>query len=253
MIHVGTSGWSYDDWKGRFYPEQLARRRWAEHYRTVFSTVEVNATFYRLPRTTTVERWRDEAPAGFRYVTKGSRYLTHVKRLRDHEQGLRTYVDRVAPLGPALAAVLWQLPPDLTCDVGLLESFLAALPDHVGDRQLRHAVEFRHPSWLGDDVFALLARHRAAHVWVSSEAMPPHRTRTTDFVYLRFHGLAGGWHHDYTDAELAPWADALAAVAAEGHGGFAFFNNDGAARAPCNALRLHTLLGPHAVPWPPPP
>lgn len=251
VIRVGTSGWSYDEWAGTFYPPGLAKARWAEHYRRVFSTVEVNATFYRLPKPTMVQRWREEAPADFRYVTKGSRYLTHIRRLRDSTAGVRTYFDRVAELAPRLSAVLWQLPPNLERDVDLLETFLGALPRQLGPGFLRHAVEFRHRSWVTDEVFETLARHDAAHVWISSQAMPPDRTVTTDFVYVRFHGLAGGWRHDYSDQELWPWVETLVEVSEQGRSGFAFFNNDGAAHAPANALRFAELLGAHAHPWPP--
>lgn len=250
MIRVGTSGWSYDDWDATFYPADLPRARWGEHYRTRFSTVEINLTFYRLPRPTTVQKWHDEAPPRFRYAVKGSRYITHVLRLGDGAQeAVGTFVRRVAPLKSYLSVVLWQLPPNLHRDDGRLEHFLRALPRRVGSTSLRHAIEFRHRSWVDDDVFALLDRHRATHVWVSSQAMPPNRTRTGDLVYVRFHGLDGGYRHDYTDAELAPWAEALADAGCDG---YVFFNNDGDARAPANAQRLRAMLGRHAFPWPRP-
>lgn len=248
-VRVGTSGWSYDDWDGTFYPGDVPRSRWAAHYRSVFSTVEINYTFYRLPRSTSVTRWHDEAPRGFRYATKGSRLITHMRRIQPRDREVRTYLDRVRPLKSYLAVVLWQLPPDLKRDVARLDNFLGRLPRRLDGSPLRHAVEFRDHSWLDDDVFDLLARRRASCVWISSAAMPPVRPHTADPVYVRFHGLTGGWRHDYTDRELEPWAAALAEVDTDA---YAFFNNDGRANAPRNARTLTAMLGPAAYPWPRP-
>lgn len=246
-VRVGTSGWSYDHWKGPFYPEDLPRSRWAEHYRRCFPAVEINYTFYRLPRASTVRRWHHQAPPGFRYVTKGSRLITHVRRLRGCQAEVATYLDRVAPLKAHLGAILWQLPPSLGRDEDLLEGFLRLLPRRLGGSPLRHAVEFRDPGWVRDPVLDLLASHRAAFVWVSSQRMPGVTPRTSDLVYARFHGLEGGFAHDYTEEELAPFARALRGAAGEGCDGFAFFNNDGEARAPANATTLERLLGDTAA------
>ena len=248
MIWVGTSGWSYDHWAGAFYPEGLPRSRWSAYYRERFPTVEVNATFYRLPRDTTIAKWRQEAAGGFRYVVKGSRYITHIRRLADCEDSIALFIARIAPLRPALLALLWQLPPDMRRDDDLLAGFLRLLPRTLDGAQLRHAVEFRHPSWICDRVHNLLAEHAATNVWVSSAAMPADRTRTSDFAYARFHGLEGGWEHDYTRDELEPFAADLRAAGVDG---VAFFNNDGRARAPHNAELLTRMLGDAAVPWGP--
>ena len=242
-IRVGTSGWSYDHWDGHFYPDDVPRSRWSEYYRQVFDTVEVNYTFYRLPPTTTVQTWHDEAPGGFRYVTKGSRLITHIRRLADCENEVRTYLDRVAPLKAYLGAILWQLPPTLERDLALLDEFLSMLPRELAGSPVRHAVEFRHRSWIDDGSFDVLDRHRATHVWVSSTQMPADRTRTGDLVYARFHGLEGGYAHDYTEAELDGFTHALADAATDGYDGYAFFNNDGDARAPANAQLLRDMLG----------
>lgn len=249
MIWVGTSGWSYDHWDGIFYPEELPRSHWSAYYRSQFPTVEVNATFYRLPRESTVIKWRNESAGGFRYVIKGSRYITHLRRLANCEEPVSLFLSRVAPLHPVMLALLWQLPPDLSRDDDLLEQFLRLLPATLGGFRLRHAVEFRHRSWVTDEVHELLRRHNVANVWVSSQAMPADWTRTSDFVYARFHGLQGGWEHDYTRGELAPWADALCAVDADG---VAFFNNDGRGCAPANARLFTAMLGEHAASWDPP-
>jgi uncharacterized protein YecE (DUF72 family) len=250
MIRVGTSGWLYDHWDGTFYPEDLPRTRWGAYYRSRFPVVELNATFYRLPTETTILKWLREARGGFRYVIKGSRYITHIRRLADCEDPVTRFVNLVTPLQPALLALLWQLPPNLARDDALLAGFLDLLPRTAGGAPLRHAVEFRHRSWITSPVHDLLAAHDIANVWVSSHAMPADFTRTADFTYARFHGLEGGWEHDYTEAELAPFTEALCAAGCDG---VAFFNNDGRGRAPHNADLFTRMLGDTAVRWDPPP
>ncbi len=244
QIRIGTSGWSYDHWNDTFYPAGLPQSRWLEHYVSRFPTVEVNMTFYRLPPKTTVRRWHDGAPRGFRFAVKGSRLITHNRRLKNCEREVKTFVERVRDLKSYLGVLLWQLPPDLACDPELLEGFLRMLP-----RGLRHAVEFRHRSWLTGEVFALLEKYGIACVSVSSTEIPPDRTVTADFVYVRFHGLEGGYGHDYDSSELEPWARFLRAVGEEGRDGFVYFNNDARARAPKNALELTDSLGDVALDW----
>jgi uncharacterized protein YecE (DUF72 family) len=246
-IAVGTSGWSYQHWDGTFYPEDVPKFRWFEHYLGQFPTVEVNYSFYRLPSAKTIRRWYDQVPDRFRYATKGSRLITHFRRLADCASELDTYLDRITGLKAHLGAILWQLPPDLERDVGRLESFLCLLPASV-----RHAMEFRHPSWLDDRTFEVLGEHGVACVSVSSQQMPRDFSMTADFAYARFHGLTSGFAHDYNEAELQPWADFLAKVAADDKDGFVYFNNDARARAPKNARELITMLGEAAVEWPTP-
>lgn len=249
-IRVGTSGWSYRGWVGRFYPTGLHQGQWAAYYRTRFPAVEINATFYRLPTPAMVRRWHDDAPRGFRYAVKGSRLVTHIHRLDADDGGaLAAFLERIAPLGAYCGVVLWQLPPSLHRDDGLLDSFLGRLPRRLGSAPLRHAVEFRHPSWFDGEVFTLLRHHRAALVWVSSRQVPWVPERTCELVYVRFHGLSGGYAHDYTAEELTPAAEALRAAARAGCEGYAFFNNDAEARAPANAELLIRMLGEVAYPW----
>lgn len=234
-LRIGTSGWVYRDWRGRFYPPGLAQRDWLAHYATRFSTVEVNTTFYRLPPLAMVEGWRAKVPDDFSFVAKGSRYLTHMKRLLDVDEGVARYFERLAPLGPTLAVVLWQLPPTMKIDVARLDRFLGALPGHV-----RHAVEFRHPSWQCDEAYALLERHGALNVNVSGPQLPADVVVTGACAYVRFHGLAAGYQYDYTDDDLRPWADHLRRQRA----GFAFFNNDVGGHAVRNAAQLAALVTP---------
>lgn len=246
-IRVGTSGWSYDDWDERFYPQEVAKKRWFDYYASRLSTVEINYSFYRLPRTSTVEKWHDRAPDGFRYAVKGSRYITHNRKLADPDEPVANVVDRLAPLRSVLGVWLWQLPPNLHRDVDRLETFLDALPSSA-----RHAVEFRHRSWFDDEVVEVLRRHGVAQVWLSDTQMPDVTPITADFVYVRFHGIGPEdqrYRYDYTHADLRPWADRLREAADDGANGWVFFNNDYRARAPRNAATLVDLLGDAAYPW----
>ncbi|MBW3603774.1 MAG: DUF72 domain-containing protein [Actinobacteria bacterium] len=247
-VRVGTSGWQYDDWRGTFYPDDVAKRRWFEHYTSRFPTVEINATFYRLPKPATVERWHDRAPDRFRFAVKGSRYLTHNKKLKAPSDPVATITERMAPLKTFHGVWLWQLPPNLHLDVDRLERFLDTLPGGPG-----HAVEFRHRSWYVDEVEDALARHNVAWVWLSDHQMPDTCPVTADFVYLRFHGLAEDddqrYRYDYAERELAPWAERLRSAAADGRDGWVYFNNDYQANAPRNAATQIDLLGDAAEPW----
>lgn len=241
--YIGTSGWSYRSWEGAFYPAGTPKTRQFEFYATCFATVEINLTFYRLPTAGMIQNWRDKAPAGFTYAIKGSRFITHMLKLVRTEEALDRFFQAIHPLRRRIGVILWQLPPFLTLDLPRLERFLSGLP-----KSYAYAVEFRHVSWLTKDVFSLLKRNRVAHVSVSSCALPMDLTVTSDFVYIRFHGLAGGAAHDYTENELEPWAEHIRAQLRRGRSVFAFFNNDVNARAPANAKSLRQMIGPGALP-----
>lgn len=241
-IYIGTSGWMYKGWANSFYPEGCPAKRHLEFYVTQFPTVEINASFYRLPEETAFVAWRNAAPPGFLYAVKGSRAVTHFKRLKPGAKSLPILLERCRLLGTRLGPILWQLPPDFKKNVERLTQFVKSLP-----RMYSHAIEFRHPSWLDNEVEAVLKRYRIANVAVSSQAMPMHLTPTTHFVYSRFHGLKGGSAHDYTDSELEPWAEHLRRCARHGLKGFVYFNNDVNTRAPLNAQRLMEMLGKYAV------
>jgi uncharacterized protein YecE (DUF72 family) len=245
-VWVGTSGWVYKHWAENFYPKGWPKKDEFAYYVRHFPTVEINATFYRLPTPKMVRGWHDRSPEGFVFAVKGSRFLTHIKRLKDTGAGLRKYFNRIKPLAERTGPILWQLPPnfiknDETFD--RLTRFLKKLPSAY-----RHAIEFRHPSWMNEETFTLLRAHHASNVWLSSLRMPQDYTVTTDFVYLRFHGLKDGAYHDYTDDELAPWAKQLAKAAERGIPSYVYFNNDLNTRAPLNAEALMAMLGKHAVP-----
>ena len=235
-VLIGTSGWSYQHWTGRFYPEELASSEWLAYYAQRFSTVEVNNTFYQLPKEHTVQLWNEHTPAGFRFAVKGSRFITHVRKLREAEKSTERLITVVEALGEKLAVLLWQLPPTLERDPQLLDEFLGALP-----RYLRHAVEFRHESWLVDETYEVLRHHGVANVNASSDRMPTDLTVTGDFVYVRFHGLAG-YHGAYVGRALDVWVDFLREQSLAGRDAYVYFNNDAEACAPADAERLRGML-----------
>jgi len=196
VIALGTSGWQYKDWRGRFYPRDLPQKRWLEHYAGCFSTVEINNAFYRLPERDTFGAWRERAPDDFCYAVKMSRYLTHIKRLRDPEEPVQRFFGRAEALGPKLGPVLLQLPPSLRCDTGLLNAVLELMP-----KGTRVAVEPRHDSWWTDGVRAILERHDAALCWADRRSRPITPLWTTaSWGYLRLHKL------DYDQNALEEWA-----------------------------------------------
>lgn len=229
-LHVGTSGYQYEDWGGRFYPRDLPKSAWLAHYARHFDAVELNATFYRLPEVETFERWRATAPAGFCYALKFSRFGTHLKHLRDPAETIGRFVERARLLGASLGPILVQLPPHWHVDPERLAAFLEAAP-----RRCRWAIELRDPSWLCEDVYALLRRHGAALCLHDLIARHP-RVRTADWVYLRFHGARGSGR--YSPQALGAAARRIRAWLADGHDVYAFFNNDLGAHAVHDAARL---------------
>ncbi|MDB6121436.1 MAG: hypothetical protein JWQ71_429 [Pedosphaera sp.] len=239
-VYIGTSGWSYKDWGKAFYPKEVPKSRQFEYYATQFPTVEINNTFYRLPTPKSVEDWRDKAPEDFLYAIKGSRFITHMKKLANLGDGIDNFFSRIKPLKKQIGVILWQLPPMLKKDAGRLNDFLRELP-----KGYRYAVEFRHVSWLDDEVFTILRKHHAAHVNLSSGGMPMDLTVTTNLIYIRFHGLAGGAAHDYARKELKPWAEFIHGHPR--HTVFAYFNNDINTRAPGNAQMLMEIVGERSV------
>ncbi len=245
-IHIGTSGWTYDDWSGPFYPEGVKGPERLPYYATHFDTVEVNASFYRFPTGPMIEAWNRRLARGFQLVLKGHRQITHRKKLRDCQEVLAAFVERVLPLR-TLHVLLWQLPPSLHRDTGRLEEFLTLLravfrQAGASRRRIRHAVEFRHESWWVEETAGALARHKAAFVTISHPRLPADVVPTTDFLYLRFHGVGQQlYDYDYSDAELSAWCERLAPHIRD-RSLYAFFNNDWRANAPRNALRFRDLL-----------
>jgi len=237
QIRIGTSGWLYKHWQGIFYPEDISQKQWFAYYARSFDTVEINSTFYHLQNASVFEHWWQQAPAGFCYAVKGSRIITHIQRLESCQDTLETFLSRASLLGEALGPILFQLPPSFSVDLGRLQKFLALLP-----KGFSFVLEFRNPTWLTEEVFALLERFGVA---LCIHDMPPLQVPlriTADFVYLRFHGdvdHAG----DYPNETLAMWAQRIQAWQRNGLVVFAYFNNDTGGMAVRNALTLKQLLG----------
>ena len=237
--YIGTSGWSYKHWRGPFYPSGMSKG--AEQlcfYAERFDTVEVNGTFYRLIEADTFRRWREETPKGFVFACKGSRYLTHMKRLKDPEQGVARFFERVEALGDKLGPIVFQLPGRFKPDRERLARFLDALP-----RQHRYAFEFRDPAWFQPEIFEVLAKHDVAlclYEFAGQEAPPE---VTASFVYIRLHGPDGPYQGSYGDAALRTWAKRIRAWAKKGLDVYCYFDNDERGYAPQNALRLREMLG----------
>jgi uncharacterized protein YecE (DUF72 family) len=236
-LHIGCSGWQYRSWRdGAFYPPKLPQRRWLEYYSSVFGTVEVNSTFYRLARPEAVARWLQETPPEFLLTVKASRYMTHIRRLQDLEEPMRRFYAGIEPLvgSPKLGPVLWQLPANFKRDEERLSEVLHALPEG------RHCFEFRDPSWFTDDVLELLRQFGVALVYGDHPERPWQPLElTADWTFIRFHYGRRGRRGNYSETELREWAERLGGLDAEV---FAYFNNDWEAFAPRNALRLRSLL-----------
>ncbi|HYB98419.1 MAG TPA: DUF72 domain-containing protein [Candidatus Limnocylindrales bacterium] len=236
---VGTSGWIYKSWAQTFYPPDVGKTGHLEHYARRFDTVEINASFYRLPPAETARAWSKKVPRDFVFALKGSRFITHMKKLAVDGRSIEIFFERARMLGRKLGPILWQLPPQLGYDPERLERFLKTVP-----RRHSHAVEFRHPSWYDHETtFDILRERRAAHVCVSSLGMARNLAVTADFTYVRFHGLDGGAAHDYTRRELRPWADHCRRCLETGVAVYAYFNNDANTRAPKNADTFREMIG----------
>jgi len=238
-IHIGTSGWNYDGWKGSFYPDNSGQAAMLPEYSRHFASVEVNGTFYSLPRTRTVHGWSGAVPDDFVFSVKASRYITHMKKLKDPDAGLGNLRPVLDAFGGKLGSVLFQLPPGWKCNLERLEQFLKRLP-----RQYRAAFEFRDRSWLCDEVCALLEAHNAALcIYDYEQYWSPERI-TADFTYLRLHGpKARAYEGAYEDDVLDRLAQKLKAWEAEGLPVFCYFDNDDKAHAPNDARRLRGKLG----------
>ncbi len=237
-VRIGCSGWMYDSWRGRFYPEGEPKRRWLELYAKRFDTVEVNSTFYRLARREAVANWVHQTPPEFEFVVKASRYLTHIKRLVEIEEGIRRFYAPLEPLIEAgrLGAVLWQLPENFHRDDARLQGWLAALPPG------RHTIEFRHPSWFAPEVMRALKHHGVA-LAIGDHPQRPFQTHvaTASWRFIRFHYGARGRRGNYSDTELETWARRIAQWRRT-HAVYAYFNNDWEGFAPANALALARRL-----------
>lgn len=236
QIHIGTSGWHYKHWRGAFYPEKLPAAKMLGFYTSHFSTVELNNTFYRLPQPNALNNWRDSTPAAFRFAMKGSRFLTHMKKLKDPATGIARFFERADLLREKLGPIVFQLPPNWEVDAERLEAFLEELP-----RGHRYAFELRNPTWHSPEICRILRRHRAAFCMFEIAGFRSGFEITADFTYVRLHGPEGAYQGSYSEAALGEWAERirgwrdLRAV-------YVYFDNDQAGYAPKNALELLRMV-----------
>jgi uncharacterized protein YecE (DUF72 family) len=269
-VLVGTSGWLYPSWRGDFYPSGLPHAQELAYIAARLATVEVNGTFYSLTRPSACDAWRRQVPPSFVFAIQGSRYVTHMLKLKNFDAALANFfASGLLRLGPKLGPILWQLPPQLPFDGARARAFFAALPRDVagaerwarrhdarttgraalkavgggGDRRLRHAVEVRHPSWLGDDALDLMRGFDVALVAADTAGRHPLSIeRTASFAYVRLHGATELYASRYDAPALTPWAKRVAAWAKGGADVFVYFDNDARGHAPHDALRLQQML-----------
>ncbi len=236
-LYLGTSGFSYQDWRGRFYPQKLAPRQWLEFYSRTFKSLEINSSFYRLPAKTTFQNWRQQVPANFRFAIKAPRRLTHYRRLNIDDELWQWFWPQVSLLKNKLAVILWQLPANFTVQEERLGQFLRQFAGPI-----RFAFEFRHSSWFNNRIYKILERYQAAFVWHDNEilAQPP-QIATANFVYIRFHGVEALYNYEYGHEQLGRWAKIISRQL-KGRDVFAYFNNDPGGGAIKNARYLQQLI-----------
>lgn len=237
-IHIGTSGWHYDHWKGPFYPNHLPQKEFLRYYADHFRTVEINNSFYQLPKKKTVTFWRNTVPPGFIFTVKASRYITHMKKLKDPSDSLKGLLDVVEMLGDKLGPILFQLPPRWRFDPERLGNFLDSLPHGY-----RYAFEFRNPTWFDSRAYEMMARRGAAFCIYELAGLLSPKKVTADFIYIRLHGPSEEpYRGQYDTRVLSAWAGVLSTWARQGKEIFCYFDNDEAGYAAEDALRLQEML-----------
>jgi uncharacterized protein YecE (DUF72 family) len=274
LARVGTSGWLYPHWRGDFYPRKLPQRMELPYLAQRLHTVEINGTFYSLTRPESCKAWRKSVPDGFVFAVKGSRYITHMLKLRNFEHPLANFfASGLLLLGKSLGPILWQLPPQLPWDEPRARAFFDALPRDLASAErwarrhdqrttgraalrapdgrespLRHAIEIRHPSWLSDAALKVLREANIALVAADTAGHHPLTIeRTADFAYVRLHGATALYASRYTDRELDTWAELVQRWTAAGDDAFVYFDNDAEGHAPHDALRLAARLSGDAT------
>jgi uncharacterized protein YecE (DUF72 family) len=235
--YIGTSGWSYEHWEGPFYPEGLSSAERLSHYAGQLASAEIDNSFYKLPSEQTLTDWREAVPEGFVFAAKASRYITHMKKLKDPDDNVPRLIERLDVLGSKLGPILFQLPPSWHRNTERLERFLARLDDRH-----RWAFEFRDQSWIGPSTLDLLARYNAAFCVYELDGFEAPHEVTADFVYVRLHGPAGPYHGSYDENALDLWAQRIGAWLQRGLDVHCYFDNDEAGHAAQNALALTRRL-----------
>ncbi|MFO8029709.1 MAG: DUF72 domain-containing protein [Cyclonatronaceae bacterium] len=234
--HVGCSGFNYDDWEEAFYPKDIRKKDWLEYYATRFDTVEINSTFYHLPKEKTLDNWYDRTPGNFRFTLKGSRFITHQKKLNDPQEPVKKFQGLAARLKGKLGCILWQLPGNQTKDIGKLDTFCRTLG---GD--FRNVIEFRHNSWFDQEVYDVMNNYDVSFCMISAPGeLREDAVKTSDLAYLRFHGKEEWYKYLYSEKELKDWAEKIRQLNAQQV--YAYFNNDQDANAPRNAADFRKIL-----------
>lgn len=236
-ILIGTSGWHYRHWRGPFYPSDLSPSDWLEFYRKRFDTTEINSSFYRLPSRRTFEGWKITVPKNFVFAVKANRYITHMKKLKEPKDALKTFLKRVETLGTKLGPVLFQLPPRWKRNPERLRAFLKMVP-----KKYQCAFEFRDPSWFDDRIYGLLEEHGAAFCIYQLGGRSSPKKVTSDFVYIRLHGPGAAYQGQYSKKSLSNWAQTFHLWNKKGKKIYCYFDNDQNAYAPRDAIRLKNLL-----------
>lgn len=236
-LFIGTSGYSYNHWRGVFYPEELPQSKWLEHYIKYFQTVELNNTFYRLPQAAAFKSWRERVPKKFTYAVKASRFITHIKRLRECKQPLKLFLSRAKLLKKKLGPILFQLPPRWKCNIERLKEFVKILP-----KDLISVFEFRDPSWFNPEVYEILRKNKLSFCIYSMPGIECPDEVTSKVVYIRMHGGTILYGSNYSDKELKAWAKKIRRFLKQGKDVYVYFNNDAYGFAVKNALRLRELL-----------
>lgn len=243
MILIGTSGYNYPHWwNGVFYPSNLPQRQWLEFYARSFNTVELNVTFYRLPKKEVFEGWYKRTPKGFSFAVKGSRWITHIKRLKDCREPLALLLDQASGLKEKMGVLLWQLPPRFPFEKERFEAFCVLLSTLPRSKGIRHAFEFRDESWFCRECFRMLEEFQFGFCISHGSGLPYIERVTSDFVYLRLHGGEVLYGSNYSEKELKAWASKIEGWVRERRDVFVYFNNDAYGFATQNALSLKRLL-----------
>ncbi len=235
--YIGCSGWYYDHWRVLYYPEGLPKSKWLQFYAKQFSTVELNNSFYHLPSEKAFVTWRESSPDNFVFAVKVSRFITHIKRLRNLGSAVENFLSRACLLQDKLGPLLYQLPPNMKRNDELLKDFLSSLP-----RKYQHVFEFRHESWLDDSVFQILRQYNVGLCVFDMPDFSCPPIATADFAYLRFHGSESLYSSCYSDEELSQWAQKIARLSKKVKAVYIYFNNDAEAFAVKNALTLTKFI-----------
>jgi len=236
-IHIGTSGWHYDHWKGPFYPEEVQNNKMLELYSQHFSTVEINNTFYQIPEEKTLSQWTENVPVGFIFSVKASRYITHMKKLKDPSAPVSKFLDSIKILGEHTGPVLFQLPSNWNINSKRLKSFLSALPQGY-----KYAFEFRDESWFDIEICHILEDHNVSFCIYELAGNISPFIITADFVYVRLHGPDGPYQGSYSNDSLEEWAENILQWLNEGKEVYLYFDNDEKGYAAINALELQEIV-----------